>query len=66
MSKNETYNDYNLRITHLIFFGNNPFSYNNPSKTENFLKFAHNFLNRAFIIFKINNNDSGKKIFLSI
>lgn len=65
MNKNETFNDSNLRITHLIFFGNNPFSYNNPSKTEDFLKFA-NFLNRAFIMFKINNNDSGKKIFLSI
>ena len=25
MNKNETFNDSNLRITHLILFGNNPF-----------------------------------------
>jgi len=63
MLENEPFNNENLKIIHLIFFGNNPFSYNNPSKTENFLNFIHNFLNRAFLIFKIINYESEKKYF---
>ena len=35
------YND-DFKMTHLIIFGNNPFSYFNPSKTENYLNFVHN------------------------
>ena len=48
--ENEIYNNDEFKITHLIFFGNNPFSYNNPSKTENFLNFVHNYYIFYFLI----------------